>query len=115
MADENSVNTNAAEAVSSDVEPPKPGVETSSFKVAIISALAPVALLLVIVLGLIFVEDPVVRPILIDALKYLVSAGIIGGAAVGWKYVDKRGDVSVAKVQAIGQLISAVRSRAQNK
>ena len=115
MSEEQPTLAAQSEAVSSVVEPPKAGVETSSFKIAIISALAPVALLLVIVVGLIFVDDPQARGILIDGLRYLVTAGIIGGAAVGWKYVDKRGDVSVEKVRALSSLISAVRSRAQNK
>ena len=97
------------------VEAPKPGVETSSFKIAVISAIAPVALLLVIVLGLIFIKDEAVRSILIDALKYMVSAGILAGGAVGWKYVEKRGDVSVAKVNALGSLISALRSSNRNQ
>jgi len=88
------------------IEPPKEGTATSSFKVVIVSALAPVALLLALIIGLALIDDPAVRSILIDALRYLVMTGIIAGGAIGWKYVDKRGDVSVAKVEALAQSVA---------
>lgn len=77
-----------------------PGKETSSYMVAIVASVAPVAMLFVIVLGLIFVREPEVRAALIQALLYIVLPGIAVSGGAAWKFIDRRGDVSVAKVQA---------------
>jgi hypothetical protein len=96
------------EETSIPATPVKEGTQTSSFKIALVTALAPALLFVVIIVGLIYVDDLEVRAILIDALRYVVTPGIIVGGAVNWKFVDRRGDVSVAKVvaqQAIKSLL----------
>lgn len=79
---------------------PKAGEQTSSFKVATLSALAPVALGLVLIIGAAFTPYPEVRDELLGLLKYLVGIGILGGAGIGMQYVSQRGKVSVAKLDA---------------
>lgn len=77
---------------------PRKGSATSSFKLAAISALSPVALAVALILAAAFTPHAEVRSELVGLLRYLVSAGIIGGAAIGMQYVHARGKVSVAKL-----------------
>jgi hypothetical protein len=77
---------------------PKTGTDTSSYKLAIISAVSPVALVVVLILAVAFTPHAEVREELVGLLKYLVTAGIAGGALVGAQYVRARGNVSVAKL-----------------
>lgn len=79
---------------------PKSGESTSSYKLAALSAIAPIALGLVLVIGAAFTPYPEVRDELMGLLKYLVGAGILGGAGIGIQYVRSRGSVSVAKLDA---------------
>jgi hypothetical protein len=85
---------------------PKEGKETSSYRLALVSALAPVALLLVIIIGLAVVSNPKAQDALTWALL-AVLASVLGGTAIGVQYVAKRGNVAVAKTQALGQIIAA--------
>lgn len=78
---------------------PKPGAETSSFKVAVASALAPLVALFGILVTLGFTGDPDLRALLLDTLRFVVLPGIFAGGAVGWQYVKQRGAVSVAKLE----------------
>jgi len=86
---------------------PKPGESTSSFKLAAISALSPVVLAVVLILAAAFTPHAEVRSELVGLLKYLVTAGIVGGAAVGVQYVNARGKLSVAKMEAYSAINAA--------
>jgi hypothetical protein len=83
---------------------PQTGSKTSSFKIAVISALTPVLVLVVVLLGLRYTQDAGVREILLSVLRTVVLPAVVTAGAVGWKYIDRRGDVSVAKVEALATI-----------
>lgn len=90
-----------------NIEPilvPKPGIETSSFKIALISVLMPVLALVIVIVALVFVKNDKVRDVLISALQTVVLPAVLAAGAIGWKYIDRRGDVSVAKVEALATI-----------
>lgn len=86
---------------------PKEGSETSSYKLAKFSALIPIGLLALIIIGLKVTSDVEVRAVLIQMLVYVVAPSILGSAVVGVQYITKRGNLAVAKAQALGQIIAA--------
>lgn len=85
----------------------KDGRQTSSYVIAIISALTPVMLLIICILGLVYVSDPKAQQAFLYLLVAVVVPGIAAGGAVGWKFISARGDVAVAKTQALGQVLTA--------
>lgn len=86
---------------------PKDGKETSSYIVAVVSAIAPLVMLLAVIMGLIFVKEQEVRNALIQILIYAVLPGIATGGVINWKYVSARGDVAVAKAKGLADVITA--------
>jgi hypothetical protein len=75
----------------------KDGTQTSSFKVLVYAGSSTIVLLIVLLLGIAFINEPRVKDALVVALIATVSPGILGTVMMGWKYIDRRGDVSVAK------------------
>jgi hypothetical protein len=79
---------------------PKEGTKTSSWLVVLFMIGAPVVLLIALIIGVNVTTEPRVKDALVQAILYVVGPSVIGTALAAWKYIDRRGDVSVAKVAA---------------
>jgi len=86
---------------------PKEGQSTSSFKLAMVAAAAPLALAVVLGLAAAFSPYPDAREGLMGVLKYAVIPSIIGAAGVAMQYINGRSKVSVAKMDAYSAINAA--------
>jgi hypothetical protein len=79
---------------------PKDGAETSSYRLAVYSALGTVALGVVLILGASFSPYQEMREVLAGLLKLYVIPAVIGNAAIFMQYINGRSKISVAKTEA---------------
>jgi hypothetical protein len=83
---------------------PKDGAETSSYRLAVYSALGTVALGLVLIICAAFSPYPEMRESLTDILKFGVIPAAVGNAGVIMQYISGRSKVSVAKLETFSAI-----------